>query len=66
MAPVRISIVYQSGGGHTRVLAQALAGGCTQVADTTAELVEILGQDVHEGRWSNNAILEKLAASDAI
>lgn len=66
MAPISICVVYQSGGGHTRRLAESLAKGCESIGDIEVHLLEIKGSDVHEGRWNNSEILAKCAASDAI
>ncbi len=66
MQDVQISVVYQSGGGHTRVLAEAVARGCQKVESVAADLIEIKGKDVVEGRWKNEGILNQLDASDAI
>jgi NAD(P)H dehydrogenase (quinone) len=66
MQPLKISVVYQSGGGHTRALAEAVARGCARVPDVSVELLEITGKDVVEGRWRNEEIFAKLDASDAI
>jgi multimeric flavodoxin WrbA len=66
MQPITISVVYQSGGGHTRALAEAVARGCSKVEDVTVHLIEIKGKDVVEGRWKNEAIFATLDASDAI
>jgi multimeric flavodoxin WrbA len=59
-------VVYQSGGGHTRVLAEAVVRGAKSVPDTAVELIEITGKDVHVGRWKNDAVLATLASVDAI
>lgn len=66
MSVLAISIVYQSGGGHTRALAETVARGCSKVEDVTVHLLEISGKDVIEGRWKNDAIFATLDASDAI
>ncbi len=66
MEKIRISVVYQSGGGHTRALAEAVARGCSKVADVDVVLLEIVGKDVVEGRWRNEEIFARLDASDAI
>jgi NAD(P)H dehydrogenase (quinone) len=66
MHALKISVVYQSSGGHTRALAEAVARGCARVPDVSVELLEITGKDVVEGRWRNEEIFAKLDASDAI
>ena len=66
MEPIRISVVYQSGGGHTRVLAESIVRGCHQVEGVEVSVLEIIGKDVVEGRWKNETILATLDRSDAI
>jgi NAD(P)H dehydrogenase (quinone) len=53
----KVSVVYHSGFGHTKVIAEAVARGAGQVEGTEVNLVAV--EDV-EGQW---AVLE---ASDAI
>lgn len=62
----KISIIYHSGGGHTAALAEAVAQGVRAVPNTQTEVIAIQGSDIKEGRWSNEAVLAKLSASDAI
>jgi len=64
--PIKIAVVYQSGGGHTRVLAEQVVSGCRNVAGVEAELIEITGKDIVNGRWDNAAILDRLDSMDAI
>lgn len=52
-----ISIVYDSGYGHTARLAEALAGGAREVADTTVNLIAVADGPIP---W------DTLEASDAI
>jgi multimeric flavodoxin WrbA len=66
MAGITVSVVYQSGGGHTRRLAESLAQGCRSIHDVDVHLLEIVGADVHQGRWRNDKIFSVLDASDAI
>jgi NAD(P)H dehydrogenase (quinone) len=63
---IAVSVVYQSGGGHTRRLAESLVNGARSASDVDVQLLEIVGADVREGRWSNEGILARLDASDAI
>jgi len=53
----RVSIVYHSGYGHTKVIAEAVARGARSVAGTEVQLVPV---DEVEGRWGT------LDAADAI
>ena len=66
MQSLKISVVYQSGAGHTRSLAEAVARGAAGVPDVSVELIEIVGKDVVEGRWTNDAVLARLDQADAI
>lgn len=66
MKPITISIVYQSSGGHTRVLAESVRTGCQKVEEVQAELIEISGKEIVNGRWNNDRTLETLDGSDAI
>jgi NAD(P)H dehydrogenase (quinone) len=61
-----VSIVYQSGAGHTRVLAEAIAQGSQSVPNTQVHVLEIRGEDVIEGRWNNPEMMQILESSDAI
>ena len=61
----RIAIVYFSGSGTTRACAQAVLEGAN-TATTAASLYEIVGSDIAEGRWSNDAMAAELDQADAI
>lgn len=61
-----IAVVYFSGGGHTHLMAEAIAKGAGQVEGTTVELLRITGEQIVNGRWQDNGILEKLNQADAI
>ncbi len=62
----KISILFFSGSGHTKLMAEAVLRGASSVSGTEAELIQISGSDITEGRWKNEAVLQKLGASDAI
>ncbi len=62
----KISIVFFSGSGHTRLMAEAVQRGAASVAGTEVELIQLSGSDINEGRWKNEAVLQKIAASDAV
>jgi NAD(P)H dehydrogenase (quinone) len=62
----KIAIVYFSGTGHTHLMAEAIAAGAKQVADTTVELIRITGDQIVDGRWKDDGILERLQAADGI
>jgi NAD(P)H dehydrogenase (quinone) len=61
-----VSVVYQSGSGKTRNMAEALEEGVKSVIGINSNLLEIVGEDVINGRWNNQEILKKLNESDAI
>jgi NAD(P)H dehydrogenase (quinone) len=60
-----IAIVYFSGGGHTHLMAEAVAAGVRQVGHT-ADLLRITGDQIVEGRWQDDGYMVRLAAADAI
>lgn len=60
-----IAIVYFSGGGHTHLMAEAIAAGVHE-AGHTAELLRITGEQIIAGRWQDDATMAKLNAADAI
>jgi hypothetical protein len=43
-----IAVVYQSGKGHTRILADAVLKGVQRVPEVSGNTFEIAGDDVHE------------------
>lgn len=61
-----VSVLYHSGGGHTAKMAEAVAQGARSAAGTHVNLIAISGDDIVKGRWSNDAVLAQLDASDAI
>ena len=61
-----ISIIYYSGAGHTAQLAEAIGHGASCVEGVQTHLLPITGADIVEGRYSNEAVLKQLDASDAI
>lgn len=61
----KVAIVYFSGTGTTRGVAQAVQEG-VESAGAHCVVHEIVGADITEGRWSNDAIFASLDDSDAI
>ncbi|GAA5023067.1 flavodoxin family protein [Streptomyces siamensis] len=61
-----VTVVYHSPNGHTRTLAESIARGAKSLPDIDVRLAEITGHQLHEGRWSDAAIMELLKKSDAI
>lgn len=62
----RVCVVYHSGSGHTRAMAEAVYAGVTAVPGIAADIYAIEGRDIHDGRWQNEALLAQLDAADAI
>ncbi|WP_163392868.1 flavodoxin family protein [Enterovibrio norvegicus] len=61
----RIAIVYFSQTGSTKSMAQAIAQGAQQL-DAEVKLYPIVGTDIIEGRFKNEAVFDELANMDAI
>jgi multimeric flavodoxin WrbA len=61
-----IAVVFQSEKGHTKVLADAVLRGVRSVSDVAGEAFEILGKDVHGGRFTNVSLMKTLDGSDGI
>lgn len=61
-----VSVIYFSGTGHTTKLAEAVLKGASSVPGVTTQFIAISGDDITKGRYSNDSVMEKLDASDAI
>jgi NAD(P)H dehydrogenase (quinone) len=62
-----VSIVFSSGRGRTRTVAHHIHKGATAFPNSSAELIEIVPAQLGEdGRWHDQEIMDKLAATDAI
>ena len=62
-----VVIVYSSGRGHTRTVAEHVQQGAAVVAGTCAELIEIVPAQIDsDGRWRDDAVMSRLAEADAI
>lgn len=61
-----ISVVYQSGRGHTKVLAEAILRGVRATEGCDGQILEIRGRDVHEGRFENKDLMAHLDNSDGV
>ncbi len=61
-----VAVVYHTGSGHTKLMAEAVQRGAASVDGVEAQIHAIQGGDINLGRWSNDAILEALDAADAI
>ncbi len=61
-----VSVVYHSGMGHTKMMAEAVTKGAGDVEGVEVNLIPIEGKDIVEGRWKNDDVLKQLDASDGI
>ena len=62
----KVSVVYHSGTGHTKKMAEAVHAGVVSVEGVEAHLLSIEGKDIVEGRWKNDNIISTLDECDAI
>lgn len=63
----KIAIVYSSGRGHTRIVAEHVQIGAESYSDTAVDLIEITaGQLNNAGRWRDDDIMRRLGEADAI
>jgi NAD(P)H dehydrogenase (quinone) len=60
-----VSVLYFSGSGHTAKMAEAVAKGAA-ASGVHTNLLPIRGEDIHQGRYQNDALMAQLDASDAI
>lgn len=61
-----IAVVYHSGMGHTARMAEAVARGAGAEPETEVDLIAIDGRDIENGRWRNDAVLERIDAADGV
>ena len=61
-----VAVIYFSGNGHTHLMAEAVAVAVKQVPSTTVEVLRITGDQITQGRWHDDEILQKLNQADAI
>ena len=61
-----VSVVYFSSMGHTQIMAESVAQGAEQVNGTTVQILRITGEQITQGRWKDEAIVDQLSQSDAI
>jgi NAD(P)H dehydrogenase (quinone) len=62
----RIAVVYHSQGGHTKILAEAVAEGASSLEGAEGSLHRIEGASIVEGRFADEDLLVRLDAADAI
>lgn len=61
-----VSIIYFSGSGHTRLLAESVNKGAGSIEGIHTNLIEIKGEDIVAGRYVNEEVIGLLDKSDAI
>ncbi|MEM8830910.1 MAG: flavodoxin family protein [Cyanobacteria bacterium P01_G01_bin.19] len=61
-----ISVIYHSGFGHTTEMAKAVAKGAASVDGIKVNLLEIKGNQIVDGRWQDDVVMEQLNVSDGI
>lgn len=61
----KIAIVYFTQGGTTGLMAEAIAAGVRKEG-LEAELFAIRGEQIKEGRWSDDAMLASISQADGI
>ena len=61
-----VAIVYFSSTGNTKLMAEAIAQGAGSVDKTTTKVFRITGEQITEGRWQDDDVIEALTQSDAI
>jgi NAD(P)H dehydrogenase (quinone) len=60
-----LAIVYFSGSSHTHLMAEAITEGA-RTAGSRVELLRITGEQIVEGRWKADGLMEKLNQVDGI
>jgi NAD(P)H dehydrogenase (quinone) len=61
-----VSIIYFSGSGHTARLAESVERGSASVNGTSTNLIAIHVEDIVNGRYINEGVINMLDESDAI
>ncbi len=61
-----VAIVYFSGTGHNKLMAEAVAVGVEMVDNATAKIFRITGEQITAGRWKDDAMLNEISSADAI
>lgn len=63
---VKLGVVFQSGKGHTKALADSILKGINGVGGASGDPYEIRGQDIQNGRFANEALMSGLDGCDGI
>jgi NAD(P)H dehydrogenase (quinone) len=67
MPEIAIAIVYSTGRGHTRVVAEHIAKGVAEVRGASARLFEVNAAGIGpDGRWGDEKTMQALSEADAI
>lgn len=61
-----VGVVYHSGTGNTALLAEAVARGAASVPGVQSKRFAIVGAQIRDGRWKDDALLDGLDACDAV
>jgi len=64
---VKVAIIYSTGHGHTRTVAEHIQKGASAFAGVQVDVMQILPEQIGaNGRWFDETIMQNLAAADAI
>ncbi|WP_448550190.1 flavodoxin family protein [Thalassotalea fusca] len=63
---IRVVVVFHSVTGTTKQLAQAVTDGAVAQNGVDAQLIEIKGKDIVDGRYINVEVLAELGRADAL
>jgi multimeric flavodoxin WrbA len=61
-----VTVVFQSGQGHTKALADAILKGVNSVESVRGQSARILPQNIREGRFKDESLMADLDRSDGI
>jgi len=61
-----VAVVFHSPGGTTAALAKSILHGVNSVDGVDSRLIEIVGEDIIDGRYENALVFEQLTQADAI
>ena len=61
-----VAIIYHSGFGHTAKAAERVAAGAAGIEGVEVKSFAIVGSQISEGRWEDEAVMAELSAADAI
>lgn len=61
-----VAIVYFSGAGHTKQMAEAVAEGAQDIENTTVQIFAVTGEQITAGRWQDDPMIAEIGSADAI